>query len=274
VEFSRDAFGTGQTWRDTMQVCLDGHVMTSQVRKRPELLRARCAQDGEKTITECPSCNQPIPGSTHYPRHYTNESHSPPEYCEWKNCGKPYPWTIKRATAARAKAEQAAAAKAAAAKAAAETAKTVAGDILRRLFDRFDDVAKQLRQRYDGRTTLDIQDEYDVQDLLHALLRLYFDDVRSEEWTPSYAGKSSRMDFLLKAEQCVVETKMARKGLTNKEIGDELIVDIERYKAHPDCKELWCFVYDPNGYIRNPRGIEGDLSGERDKLYVKVVIRS
>lgn len=43
-----------------------------------------------------------------------------------------------------------------------------------------------------------LEDEYDVQDLPHALLLLYFDDVRAEEWTPSYAGKSARMDFLLK----------------------------------------------------------------------------
>ena len=63
---------------------------------------------------------------------------------------------------------------------------------------RFHLVARQLRFRHDNRATLDIQDEYDVQDLLHALLLLHFVDVRPEEYTPSYAGKASRMDFLLK----------------------------------------------------------------------------
>ena len=43
--------------------------------------------------------------------------------------------------------------------------------------------------------------------LLHALLLLYFDDIRAEEWTPSYAGKSARMDFLLKNEGVVIEVK-------------------------------------------------------------------
>jgi REase_DpnII-MboI len=52
-----------------------------------------------------------------------------------------------------------------------------------------------------------MKDEYDVQDSLHALLKLHFDDVRREEWTPSYAGSQSRMDFLLKREKIVVETK-------------------------------------------------------------------
>ncbi|MCZ8227650.1 MAG: hypothetical protein O9249_00855, partial [Burkholderiaceae bacterium] len=53
---------------------------------------------------------------------------------------------------------------------------------------RFHAVAVQLRDRYSGRPTLDVNDEYDVQDLMHALLRLHFDDVRPEEWVPSYAG--------------------------------------------------------------------------------------
>lgn len=55
-----------------------------------------------------------------------------------------------------------------------------------RIFDRFHVVVRQLRDRHDGRQTLDVADEYDLQDLLHAILLIEFDDVRSEEWTPSY----------------------------------------------------------------------------------------
>ena len=50
-----------------------------------------------------------------------------------------------------------------------------------RLCDRFHIVAKQLTRRSEGRSTIVISDEYDVQDLMHALLRLFFDDVRPEE---------------------------------------------------------------------------------------------
>ena len=111
-----------------------------------------------------------------------------------------------------------------------------------------------------------------MQDLLHALLRLNFDDIRPEEWTPSYAGKSARMDFLLKAEQVVVETKKTRKGLDAKELGDQLIIDIQRYQSHPDCKTLFCFVYDPEARIANPVGIENDLSKTYNGLDVIVQI--
>ncbi len=134
-------------------------------------------------------------------------------------------------------------------------------------------VARQLRERRENRPTLEIKDEYDVQDLLHSLLRLHFDDIRPEEWTPSYGGGSARMDFLLKAEQTVIEAKMARPGRSAREVSEELIVDAARYREHPDCKTLVCLVYDPEGVIKNPRGVESDLARLSDpRLKVVAII--
>jgi hypothetical protein len=143
------------------------------------------------------------------------------------------------------------------------------------LCNRFDLVARQIQIRHDKgkRTTIEINDEYDVQDLFHALLTLYFDDIRSEEWTPSYAGGASRVDFILKKEQTVIEIKKTRERLTDKEVGEQLIIDITRYKSHPDCKTLICFVYDPERRIKNPRGLENDLSKTTDGMIVQVFIR-
>ncbi len=120
---------------------------------------------------------------------------------------------------------------------------------------------------------MEIEDEYDVQDLLCALLKLHFKDVRPEEWTPSYAGGSNRMDFLLKEEQIAIEVKMTRKSLIDKEIGDQLIIDIAKYKNHPNCKTLYCFIYDPDALIRNPKGLSSDLEMLGDGLTVRVFIR-
>ena len=145
--------------------------------------------------------------------------------------------------------------------------------MINNLCERFHLVVRQLRDRHENRSTLDIQDEYDVQDLFHSLLQLHFNDIRPEEYTPSYAGKSSRMDFLLKPEHIVIETKKTRKGLGSKELGTQLIEDIERYQTHPDCDTLICFVYDPEGRIANPRGIENDLGRSGTTLVVKVLIR-
>ena len=144
--------------------------------------------------------------------------------------------------------------------------------ILKLLTSKFNSVARQLQRRYNQRTTIGINDEYDVQDLFHALLCIYFNDIRPEERTPSYAGGSSTMDFLLKSEQVVVETKKTRKNLGAKEVGEQLIVDIKKYKEHPKCKTLFCFVYDPEERIVNPVGIENDLTSVHNGLNVLVVI--
>lgn len=125
---------------------------------------------------------------------------------------------------------------------------------------KFHFVARQLRNRFNNRPTLEIEDEYDVQDLLHSLLKIYFDDIRVEEWVPSYAGSSSRIDFLLKKEKIIIEVKKTRKTLTDKEIGEHLLIDIAKYKQHSDCKTLICYIYDPEGRIGNPRGLEDDLN--------------
>lgn len=144
--------------------------------------------------------------------------------------------------------------------------------VLNIIFSHFYKAARQLGCRYDNRETLKIEDEYDVQDLFHALLLLYFDDVRAEEWTPSYAGKSARMDFLLKNEGVVIEVKKTRLGLADKELGDQLIIDVERYKVHPDCKKLICFVYDAEGRIGNPNGLMADLNN-RHEGFATVIIK-
>ncbi len=141
------------------------------------------------------------------------------------------------------------------------------------IFDKFHLLVRQLRSRHNSRDTLDVKDEYDVQDFFHTLLHLYYDDIRPEEWTPSYAGKSARMDFLLKDLKIVIEIKKTRNGLTTKELGSQLIEDIARYKVHPDCENLICFTYDPEGLIGNPRGIESDLSSDENGMNVKVIIR-
>ena len=135
--------------------------------------------------------------------------------------------------------------------------------ILESILNNFHRFALQLlkRRKNDGllRETIKINDEYDVQDLLHAILKLFFDDVRDEEPTPSRVGGSARMDFFLNDHGIAIEVKMTRIGLTDRKIGDELIIDIERYQAHPDIKCLICFIYDPSKVIQNPSGVKNYL---------------
>lgn len=144
---------------------------------------------------------------------------------------------------------------------------------LKNLFAKFHRIAQTLRSRHDNRPTLIITDEYDVQDLLRAILKEHFEDVRDEDYVPSYAGSNSRVDFVLKNEKIVIETKMTNDRLKDKEAGSQLLIDIGRYKNHPDCKILALFIYDKGDFIINKPGLIKDLENmSSNGLIVKTFI--
>lgn len=124
---------------------------------------------------------------------------------------------------------------------------------------RFRYAERALRIRHGGRNTLDVKDEYDAQDLYRALLRVFFDDVRDEVWVPSYAGGGSRIDFVLPDFNLAIELKYTRPSMNDKDVGDQLIIDRDRYKRETSINHLLCLVFDHDGLLRNPRGLEKDL---------------
>lgn len=78
-------------WIDVMQVCRNGHKITSCAVAYPEYNRAHCPDCGAETITACQTCHVDIPGHHHIDGvlHYHDEP--PPAYCH--SCGDAYPWT-------------------------------------------------------------------------------------------------------------------------------------------------------------------------------------
>lgn len=136
---------------------------------------------------------------------------------------------------------------------------TTAVEVIRQRCMRFYLFAHALHDRKRQRPPFTIEDEYDVQDAIYALL--------------SQGGGSSRMDFLLKKEMIVVEAKMTRSGLRDKEVYNELVVDAAKYLEHPDCRTLVCYVHDPGRRIKNPRGLESDIAKlSREKLQVIAIV--
>ncbi len=141
------------------------------------------------------------------------------------------------------------------------------------LLSRFHKAAQAIRERYDNRETILIRDEYDVQDLLFGLLQIYFDDIRKEDSSPSHAGSNSRLDFVLKKEKIIIEVKMTNDKITLNKLGQDLLVDIGRYKEYPNCNDLVIFIYDRSDFIRNKTGFINDLQNQStSKLKVTVLI--
>jgi hypothetical protein len=145
-------------------------------------------------------------------------------------------------------------------------------DVVLAIGGRLHEVARELGHRHGGRPAHAMADEYDYQDLLRAQLRLFFDDVRPEDHGPVVAGAASRIDFVLPEFGIAVEVKVARATLNAGQLGGELVIDARRYEAHPSVRHMVCLVFDPTGFIQNPRGVENDLSGMHDGLAVTVKI--
>ena len=145
-------------------------------------------------------------------------------------------------------------------------------DTLRRMCARFPLVARQLRLRKEYRPTLEITDEYDLQDLFYALLRLQFDEVGTEEWAPAYTNGERRTSYLLDWDQTVVVVKQTRSGLTTRDIAEQIAADKAHFSSRPNGTSLVCFIYDPDGRVGNPRGLEADLSTVSDTYKVEVIV--
>jgi hypothetical protein len=93
-----------EAWFDEAQVCLNGHLINSQVRLTPYLSQPYCEKCGAPTITSCTKCGTPIRGAFHEPGIFIIQELTVPAYC--LGCGSAYPWTLQRLEAARSLADE------------------------------------------------------------------------------------------------------------------------------------------------------------------------
>ncbi|MCJ1700500.1 hypothetical protein MT356_12300 [Rathayibacter festucae] len=141
------------------------------------------------------------------------------------------------------------------------------------LGERFRYVERELAHRHDAQPTIEIKNEYDAQDLYRALLKVFFEDVRPEDYVPTYAGASSRIDFVLPDFALAIELKYTRPSMTAKSLGEELAIDRSRYLSRSDVRHLVCLIFDHNGLIRNPRGLEKDIENTARGEDITVTVR-
>lgn len=139
--------------------------------------------------------------------------------------------------------------------------------LLHDIFMNFNKFDVAIKRRYgDGkRSTMIIDDEHDLQDALFAILKLFESNIIKEEYVPSYAGGKSRVDFFLPEQELIIETKMANNSLRDKEVGEQLIIDFNRYKELNKSNHLICFIYDKDSNINNPQNLIKDLEKLSDK---------
>jgi hypothetical protein len=159
----------------------------------------------------------------------------------------------------------------------------VVGDIrdrvaqLMQILNNFPVVSRIVTDRQRGRPSFVLENEYDIQDLLYALVRSVFDDAKREEWTPQRAGSAKRIDITIASIETVVEVKYVRDRNHAKRVADELRIDFECYHDRPECRRLVALVVDWSNHIPDPAQFGADLSGLRQKgshsFEVSVLVR-
>jgi len=92
------------SYYDTAQVCLNGHVTNSAARTSPVSNQHHCNECGEKTIMACPECQTSIRGEYHVPGVVGISDYTPPAFCH--SCGRPLPWTKRKLDAAKELADE------------------------------------------------------------------------------------------------------------------------------------------------------------------------
>lgn len=143
------------------------------------------------------------------------------------------------------------------------------------ILNNFSNAIKRItNDRYNSRLGLQIFDEYDVQDILFALLKGFFDDLEREDPVTKLAGKSSRIDLNIRSQGIMIEVKMIKdKDKDHKKFVDELKIDIINYSAWDDLRDLILFIYDPYNKTTDKNHFK-ELEGIKENNSIRFMVHS
>lgn len=141
--------------------------------------------------------------------------------------------------------------------------------------NRLRQAAQSLSSRKRKKPNFVIEDEYDVQDLLRAVLRAYLKQVISEEPFGKVANAASgRADLAIQKLGVLIEVKLARSAGDQRRILDDFGKDMNLYAKWPHLKHLICFIY--NSHVLADAEAFEELDGAREisgrRFVVKVVL--
>lgn len=99
-------------------------------------------------------------------------------------------------------------------------------------------------KRYSKRNNIyEINDEYDLQDLLWLVLKPIFPRLTDEDPISKIMGKASRADFYIPEIKSILELKHVKRESHAGEIPKQLDNDITWYGAHPEAERLFFYVF-------------------------------
>lgn len=139
-------------------------------------------------------------------------------------------------------------------------------NIIETILNRFFKVTLELKE-----LGLEIQTEEDVKKLLKALLRIHYDNIKTEEHVESYADTSSRIDLYIKDINYGIEIKLAKNSIKQKQIVEQINDDIQKYQKLQNCERIYFFIYNPDFEIKNPVSLN-DLPSKAGNIEIKTIV--
>lgn len=118
-----------------------------------------------------------------------------------------------------------------------------------------------------------MRSEFEIHNTFHAFLKLFFDDIVVETRPSDYDETYADTDYLLYEGRVVVTLKQTLSDRPKRDIGEELLSVVRHYQNHPHCRDLVCFVYDPEFRISKPHDLEKALSELKFGIQVKTIVR-
>lgn len=112
-----------------------------------------------------------------------------------------------------------------------------------------------------------IENEYDLQHLLYAVLKPLHKDARKEVTEDSGIG-AIRSDIKIASLNSIIEAKCTRKTMSLKKLTEELEADIVHYKAD----YIYFYIYDKEKIIKDKQNFEANFNKKFDGKKVAVVI--
>jgi hypothetical protein len=142
--------------------------------------------------------------------------------------------------------------------------------VLTKMLNNFHSFVSTSKRRYNNRIEdcNKFQDEYDIQDAIHSILMLLFNNVKREDYVPSRGGANSRIDFHIPEIKTGLEIKFSSGNHKDKSISEEISVDIQRYKGNTLIEKIIFFVYDPQASINNVGGLK-ELEDNNIEIIIK-----
>lgn len=141
-----------------------------------------------------------------------------------------------------------------------------ADEIVREILNNFSNaIQKIIKNRRKDHPNFEIEDEYDVQDILYVIVKSVFPNLRDEDAIAKVGAKTTKIDLIIREERILVEVKMIKKKDSNEtHFIEQLKVDFESYHECVWLRKLFCFVYDPYKKTRDISNFN-DLNGDRKK---------